>query len=82
MILAYIFLSCIRKLNNNKNIIFLGNFISYLLVYRVSFELWWCYFKLLSPTQLVIWITILSMLLQLFFKNLVNKITRFRKNSK
>lgn len=78
MILAYIFLSCIHKLNNNKYIIFLGNFISFLLSYllanRVTSGGWGGYFKPFGPSDFVIFITILSILLQLFFKNLVNKI--------
>lgn len=36
MILVYIFLACIRKLNNNKYIIFLGNFISFSLSYLLA----------------------------------------------
>ncbi|GAA0865732.1 hypothetical protein [Paraclostridium tenue] len=77
MISAYIFLSCIHKLNNNKYIIFLGNFISFLLSFLLSNKItsggWGGYFKPFCPSDFVIFITILSILLQLFLKNLVSK---------
>lgn len=66
MILDYIFLSCIHKLNNNKYIIFLGNFISFLLSNKITSGDWGGYFKPFCPSDFVVFITILSILLQLF----------------
>ncbi|TAN65025.1 hypothetical protein WS9_013020 [Paraclostridium sordellii 8483] len=77
MVSSYIFLSCIPKLNNNKYIFFLGNLISFLLSFLLSNKItsggWGGYFKPFYPSDFVIFITILSILLQLFLKNLVNK---------
>lgn len=80
MISAYIFLSCIHRFNNNKFIIFLGNIISFTLSYslanRVTSGGWGGYFKPFWPSDFVIFVTILSILIQIFLKNLVKKKTK------
>ncbi|MGL5651667.1 MAG: hypothetical protein ACRDDE_07920 [Paraclostridium sp.] len=86
MISAYIFLSCIHIFNNNKFIIFLGNIISFVLSYllanRIPSDGWDGYFKPFWHNDFIIFITILSILLQLFFKILVKKKTKSKETSK
>lgn len=86
MISAYIFLSCIHRFNNNKFIIFLGNIISFALSYslanRVTSGGWGGYFKPFLPSDFVIFVTILSILIQIFLKNLVKKKTKSKETSK
>lgn len=86
MISAYIFLSCIHRFNNNKFIIFLGNIISFALSYslanRVTSGGWGGYFKPFWPSDFVIFVTILSILIQIFLKNLVKKKTKSKETSK
>lgn len=86
MISAYIFLSCINKFNNNKYIIFLGNIISFVLSYLLADIIprdgWDGYFKPFWHNDFVIFITILSILLQLFLKILIKKKTKSKETSK
>lgn len=83
MISAYIFLSCIHRFNNNKFIIFLGNIISFALSYSLANRVTsGRYFKPFWPSDFVIFVTILSILIQIFLKNLVKKKTKSKETSK
>lgn len=86
MISAYIFLSCTHIFNNNKFIIFLGNIISFALSYSLANIIpsdgWYGYFKPFWHNDFVIFVTILSILIQLFLKILVKKKTKYKETSK
>ncbi|GAA0102848.1 hypothetical protein UT300012_35630 [Paraclostridium bifermentans] len=86
MISAYIFLSCTHIFNNNKFIIFLGNIISFALSYSLANIIpsdgWDGYFKPFWHNDFVIFVTILSILIQLFLKILVKKKTKYKETSK
>ena len=86
MISAYIFLSCTHIFNNNKFIIFLGNIISFALSYSLANIIpsdgWDGYFQPFWHNDFVIFVTILSILIQLFLKILVKKKTKYKETSK